>query len=92
MSRSAVCGRCKNLVEIVDRRWSAHCIRSGERCPVAGAIYHPAVIHGRSAGGGPPNFEVLATASRPVKCGECGKPGIALATLVKMDTREARLN
>jgi hypothetical protein len=64
MPLSVICGRCKSLVEIVDRRYAAQEIRPGETCPIARSIYRPERIH-RSGPSGPPGIELVAIRRNP---------------------------
>jgi hypothetical protein len=88
MTRSAVCGRCKSLVEIQDRRWSPHNNQAGQPCPISNSLFIAPVIH--RGGGAAPHIEVLST--RNVDCPGCGKPDGAIEIRFRVNGQKAGLN
>ena len=89
MPLSVICGRCKSLVEIEDRRYPAHEIRPGEACPVSRSLYRAQVIH-KTSPSGPPRVEVVS--SRITDCPNCGMRNGGIELLVKVLGQKAGLN
>jgi len=68
VNRSVICQRCKQLVDIHDRRWSAH-EKDGLPCPISNTIYTAPVIH-RSGPAQRPGFEIKFESAKCPQCNE----------------------